>query len=84
MLERLLPDGAFQSGVYAQAFRLLDASNMIAYLFSIQLLPVFSKMIKHKENVEQLVKLSFILLVTPALIVSVGCFSYAKDESVTP
>lgn len=83
MLERILPDkeGPEQAGIYAKAFRLLEAANMIAYLFSVQLLPIFSKMIKQKENIEQLVKLSFILLVAPALVVSLGCFSYAKEIS---
>lgn len=83
MLGYLLPEGvgSEQAGIYAKAFRLLEAGNMIAYLFSVQLIPVFSRMIKHKENVEQLVKLSFILLVTPALVVSVGCFFYANELS---
>jgi O-antigen/teichoic acid export membrane protein len=83
MLGYLLPAGvgAEQAGIYAKAFRLLEAGNMIAYLFSVQLIPVFSRMIKHKENVEQLVKLSFILLVTPALVVSVGCFFYSNELS---
>lgn len=83
MIERILPkgEGAEQAGIYAKAFRLLDAANMIAYLFSVQLLPVFSKMIKQKENVEQIVKLSFILLITPALVVSIGCFFYSAELS---
>ncbi len=83
MLGLLLPDGvgSEQAGIYAKAFRLLEAGNMIAYLFSVQLIPVFSRMLKHKENVEQLVKLSFILLVTPALVVSVGCFFYSNELS---
>ena len=83
MLGALLPSGigSEQAGIYAKAFRLLEAGNMIAYLFSIQLIPIFSRMIKHQENVEQLVKLAFILLVTPALIVSVGCFFYSNEIS---
>jgi len=83
MLGLLLPNGvgSEQAGIYAKAFRLLEAGNMIAYLFSVQLIPVFSRMLKHKENVEQLVKLSFILLVTPALVVSVGCFFYSNELS---
>ena len=83
MLGVLLPAGigSEQAGIYAKAFRLLEAGNMIAYLFSIQLIPVFSRMLKHHENVEQLVKLSFILLVTPALVVSVGCFFYSTELS---
>jgi O-antigen/teichoic acid export membrane protein len=83
MLGYLLPakEGSEQAGIYAKAFRLLEAGNMIPYLFSIQLIPVFSKMIKQKESVEQLVKLSFILLLTPVLVISVGCFVYANELS---
>ena len=38
--------GDYNAGIYAGAFRLLDALTMIAYLFSVPLLPVFSKMTK--------------------------------------
>ncbi len=78
MIERILPEGvgAYQSGTYASAYRLLDASNMIAYLFSVLLLPIFSKMIKQKEHVGEIVKLAIILLITPAIIVAMSCFAY--------
>ncbi len=81
MIERMLPGdfGKEQSGIYAKSFRLLDAANMIGYLFSIQLLPLFSRMLKHKENVENVVKLSFTLLMTPALIVSISTIFYAQN-----
>ena len=64
MLERMLPAGvgAEQSGIYASAFRLLDVLTMIAYLFSVILLPLFSKMLKQKENVVPVVRTSFSLL----------------------
>jgi O-antigen/teichoic acid export membrane protein len=83
MLGYLLPlgEGSEQAGIYAKAFRLLEAGNMVPLLFAMQLIPVFSKMLKQKESVEQLVKLSFILLITPALIVSVGCFFYSYELS---
>jgi O-antigen/teichoic acid export membrane protein len=76
MLERLLPDGARQSGIYASAYRMLDAANMIAFLFAGLLLPMFAKMIKLKENTEDLVRLAFTLLVIPAMIVGVGSYFY--------
>ena len=81
MIERILggEKGATQAGLYAKGFRLLDAANMIAYLFSIQLLPIFSRMIKNQEKVEQLVKLAFTMLITPAIIVAVGCFFYSRE-----
>jgi len=57
----------------------LDAANMIAYLFSVQLLPVFSRMLKHKESIDQLTKLSFTLLITPAILVALGCVFYSSE-----
>jgi len=79
MMERMLPDGAIQAGIYAQGYRLLDATNMIAYLFAVLLLPIFARMVKFKESVEQLVKLSFSLLITPAIIIAIGSFIYRTE-----
>ncbi len=64
MLERMLPSGtgAMQSGIYASAFRLLDTLAMIGYLFAVILLPLFSKMLKQKEDVGPIVRTSFSLL----------------------
>ncbi len=77
MLERLLADGALYSGIYASAYRLLDATNMIAFLFSVLLLPIFARMIKQKDSIENLVKLAFTLIITPAIIIAVGAFFYS-------
>lgn len=74
-----LSNGPDQSGIYAKAYRLLDAVNMIAYLFSVLLLPMFSRMIKYNESVEQLTKLAFTLLATCAVVVAVGCAFYSKE-----
>ncbi len=81
MIERLLPprEGEVQAGFYASAFRLLDATNMIAYLFSVILLPLFARMIKFKQPIEQLVRLSFTLLFILAITVAVGCFFYNAE-----
>lgn len=79
MLERLLSDGATESGIYASAYRLLDAANMISFLFSGLLLPMFSRMIRFRESVEDLVKLSFTILITPAIIVATACIFYGYD-----
>ena len=80
-LERLLPGntGEQQSGVYAQGFRLLDAANMIAFLFAVLLLPLFSRMIKLKQSVEDLVKLSFSLLFTVSIIAAIGSFFFNHE-----
>ncbi len=73
MIERLLPDplGARQAGVYAQAYRLLDAAQNVAYLFAVLLLPLFSKMLKERKEVAGLVRLSFSLIFTGAVILAI-------------
>ncbi len=38
------------AGIYAGAFRLLDALTMVAYLVSVPLLPVFSRILTDKET----------------------------------
>ncbi|MBO4645247.1 MAG: oligosaccharide flippase family protein [Bacteroidales bacterium] len=64
MLERILPNdiSTFEAGIYASAFRLLDALVMIAYLFSVILLPLFSKMLKEREEISPIVRSAFSLL----------------------
>ncbi len=79
MLERMLEDGATQTGIYAHGFRILDAASQYALLFSILLLPMFAKMLVNKENVTRLLKISFLLLVIPAIIIAVNLFFYKSD-----
>ncbi|MFM2285450.1 MAG: hypothetical protein RLZZ543_947 [Bacteroidota bacterium] len=79
MLERLLPNGATESGIYASAYRLLDSANMISFLFAGLLLPMFSRMLRYKESVEQLVKLAFTILISPAIVITVGCIFYNEE-----
>lgn len=81
MIERMLEKGVgdVQSGIYAQAFRILDATNMIAFLTAGMLLPIFSRMLKYKESVESLVKLISTLLLAPAIVIGVSCFFYSKE-----
>ena len=79
MLERLLTDGKEQAGIYAQAFRLLDAVVMFAYLFAGLLLPMFSKMLKNQEPVGPLVSLSFSLLIIPAITLVIVSAFYGEE-----
>ena len=81
MLERLLPEplGKQQAGIYAQAFRLLDAVSMFGVLVAGLLLPIFAKMIKHREPVEQMIKLSFTFLFVTAVVVAVSSIFYNQE-----
>ncbi|MDP6908498.1 MAG: polysaccharide biosynthesis C-terminal domain-containing protein, partial [Flavobacteriales bacterium] len=79
LIERLLPNGKEQTGIYAQAFRLLDASNMIAYLFAVLLLPMFSRMLKLKQDVRPLVVLSTKLIIIPTFTLATVCLFHSDD-----
>jgi O-antigen/teichoic acid export membrane protein len=62
LLERLLPNGRLHADVYASAYRLLDAANMLGFLFASLLLPMFARMLKRREDVRALVSVSFKLI----------------------
>lgn len=81
MIEKILRDtiGNEQSGVYAQAYRLLDAVNMIAYLFAVLLLPLFARMIKNRESVQELVRLAFSMLFVAAVMVAAIALFYNEQ-----
>ena len=68
MLDRLHPNGSFEAGVYAKGYRILDAINMISYLFSVILLPMAAKQIKQELNISPLVVGAFKLLVFPVIL----------------
>jgi len=81
MLERLLADpiGKEQAGIYAQAFRLLDAVSMFGVLFAGLLLPIFAKMIKQQESLGQMVQLSYTLIIVPAIIIATSSVYYSNE-----
>ena len=79
MLERLCEDGNVQAGIYAQGFRFLDAVNMFALLFAGLLLPIFSRLLKQKGDVSEMLNLAFKLLGALSILTAVICFSF-KDE----
>jgi len=81
MIERLLPKGigTTQVDIYAKAFRLLDAVNTMAYLFSVILVPIFARLIKDKAPVEGMVKLSFTIIFTMSVIIAT-CSSFFSNQ----
>ncbi len=85
MIERMLPDGPLQAGIYAQAFRFFEALNMLGYLMAGLLLPMFSRMLSSKrsnegerEGVRPLVVLAMRLVLTGTLAVAVFGILHAK------
>jgi O-antigen/teichoic acid export membrane protein len=69
MLERLLEDGKEQAGIYAQSFRIFEAATQFSLLFAMLLLPMFSRMIQLKQNVNELLRIALPLLMVAGLSV---------------
>ncbi|HMG15511.1 MAG TPA: oligosaccharide flippase family protein [Saprospiraceae bacterium] len=79
ILERMLPDGAKQAGIYAASFRILDALNMIGYLAGTLLLPMFSKISNDKKQLEELYMLSLKLLSVFTSLFSIVVIFYRHE-----
>ena len=63
-------NGAFEAGVYAQGFRLLDALYMVGMIFASVLFPMFSRMLHQKDaQLNELVILSTRWLVGGVLLI---------------
>jgi len=79
MIERLLPDGKYQAGLYAQSYRILDAFSQFSLLFAGLLLPMFSKMLKTGEKIGELMKIALSLLLTVSISLAVISYFFNKD-----
>jgi O-antigen/teichoic acid export membrane protein len=79
MLLNMLKEGEVASAIYAAGFRLVDSANMIAYLFSVILLPLFASMIKSKLNITDVVRVAFHILLTLSLAFAMLSQAYTKE-----
>jgi O-antigen/teichoic acid export membrane protein len=71
LLERLHPNGDYQAGIYAGAYRLLDASNMIGFLLASFLLPYTANLLSKRKSIEPVVLSSRHLLIIFSLFISI-------------
>lgn len=79
MIERMLPNGSEQTGIYASAYRLLDICTMYCFLFASLLLPIFSRLLKNKESIQSIATFSFKSMVVPAILLSITCSYFSKS-----
>lgn len=74
MLERLADEGTLEAGIYAQAFRILDAGNSFAFLYAGLLLPMFARIVhegKGLKELHSLVDQACRFLIVPAGVVCI-------------
>lgn len=70
LLVKLLPNGEEQSGVYAAAYRFLDASSMLPILFASLFYPTLCNLITRKLSIGTLVRDSLFTLLGLSLIIA--------------
>lgn len=78
LLERLHSDGAKQAGIYAAAYRLLDAGNMIGYLVASFLLPFVARNSNNVSITASAVNNSRHLLIVFSLATAITVFFFAN------
>ena len=81
LIKELLPDEIAnrQSGLYAHGFRLLDAVSMFGVLFAGMLLPIFSRMIKLKQSIGEMVSFAFTLIIFISVTTAFSSFYYQTE-----
>jgi O-antigen/teichoic acid export membrane protein len=72
LLERMHSNGAYEAGVYAKAFRLLDAANMAGYLTAGFMLPYLSKHLQDPGIKQFITRVLNILMLLAIFISSVS------------
>lgn len=55
LLERIKENGAYEAGVYAAAYRLLDAANMVGILLGAFLLPFIARLWSEQKSINDVV-----------------------------
>ena len=79
MLERMLGDGREQAGIYAQSFRIFEAATQFSLLFAMLLLPMFSRMIQLKQDVNDLVRTALPILMVTGMSVAIASNFYKSE-----
>jgi O-antigen/teichoic acid export membrane protein len=80
MLERLQgTNGAAESGIYAQGYRIMESLNNIGYLFATILLPLFAYRISKKLEIKTLLKSGISIIFSVSVSIIVCLFWYRQD-----
>jgi len=79
MIERLFVDGEKEAGIYASAYRLLDAVNVLGGLFAGLLLPMSAKLLKEKKSIRPIMRLSLQMLMCGAITLAIATCFFRKE-----
>lgn len=79
MIRQLCERADWQNAIYAKSFRILMALNNYVYLVAVLLLPMFSRLLKQKEAIRPLLKLSGSLVIYAMISVALFSFFYSEE-----
>ncbi len=82
MIERLSSNGLIEADLYASAYRLLDAANVIGFLFAGLLFPMFARMLNQPAAIGSLLRLSLPLLWAGAGALAASVFFFRTEIMV--
>ncbi len=77
LLERI--DGPEINSIYAEAYRILDALNMIGFLLAGILLPMFTRLIARQMPVHEIVRTSANIIIALSLCILAHSMLYRQD-----
>ena len=78
LLERIHPNGAYEAGIYAAAYRLLDAANMAGYLAGSFLVPFIARHQSENKSFEKVLLVSRHGLLFLSMAVVAFCFVFGN------
>lgn len=79
MIERIVVAGEKEAGIYASAYRLLDAVNMLGVLFAGLLLPMSARLLKEKQSIRPLLRFSLQMLLCISIILAIATCFFRKE-----
>jgi O-antigen/teichoic acid export membrane protein len=79
MLEKIAENGPLETGIYAAAYRFLDAATMVPILFASFLYPLLANLIGQQKMFNNLVNNSMKLLGAFSIIISISAWFYRTE-----
>ncbi len=81
MIDFLRDDGLYQSGMYAAAYRLLNAFNMVGFLIAGLLLPMFSRALRQMSPLHGTIRSGSAFLGWMSITIAVIFYFYGRELS---
>lgn len=79
MIEQMLKNGAIESAIYAQSYRILESVNNIGYIVAGILLPLFAYRLRQIDHIQQILKQGFGLMFTMIVPIVIGGAIFSKE-----